>query len=311
MNKKKSEEIKIISESPKRRPYASKIAIVLGEGYEFGFDGETCLLIDEKYIITISSSSEMPEKDGKKLQKLIATIEGFATAGHAEEMGLKLSLAILWSGVSKRWPIKLEYHTPQPCMVYDRTQSKSGFFITGRASAHVRSSANGMAELINQIIAKKIHFDPKLLISMELFASARLESTERARFIGLVSSLEPLTSQESYKNQEIEGLAKNFIDQLNNIPSIPENIKTSIVGRAHMLCNESISQAIVRFVKNFFPDNQKVVESVAEAYRIRSDILHHGTFDADLDEKSRELEEIIRYIYSQMLDLQLVTPANF
>ena len=48
MSKKTNEEIKVISESPKRRPYASKIAVILGGGYEFGFDGEACLLTDEK-----------------------------------------------------------------------------------------------------------------------------------------------------------------------------------------------------------------------------------------------------------------------
>jgi len=65
-----------------------------------------------------------------------------------------------------------------------------------------KETPDWQTELINQVLSKKIDFDPKLLISMELFASARLESTERARFIGLVSSLEPLTAQESYENQE-------------------------------------------------------------------------------------------------------------
>jgi hypothetical protein len=312
MSKKKNEEIKVISESPNRRPYASKIAMILGEGLEFGFDGEACLLTEEKCIVRISPDKEKAKRDGKKLQKLNATIEGFATAGQAEQMGLKLSLALLWSAVSRKWPLKLDYHTPQPCMVYDRTQNRGGFHIVASGSLHLRDDPKTVAELINQILSKEIDVDPNLLISMELFTSARLESTERTRFIGLISSLEPLASQELYNNQEIDNLVDKFIDQLSNITSINEYIKNSIVGRARMLCNESISQSIAKLVKNYIPDNPKVVESVAEAYKIRSNILHHGTYDTDLDEKSNELEDIIRYIYSKILELPLlVAPTNF
>lgn len=317
MSKKKNEEIKVISESPNRRPYASTIAMILGEGLEFGFDGEACLLTEEKCIVRISPEKENIKKDGKKLQKLNATIEGFATAGQAEQMGLKLSLALLWSAVSRKWALKLDYHTPKPCLVYDRTQNRGGLHCVAYGSTHFRDDPKTVTELINQILSKEIDFDPNnlfnnLLVSMELFTSARLESTERTRFVGLVSSLEPLASQESYDNQEIDNLVNKFIDQLSNITSINENIKHSIADRARKLCNESISQSIAKLVKKYIPDNPKVVESVAEAYKIRSYILHHGTFDTDLDEKSNELEDIIRFIYGRILELPLlIAPTNF
>jgi len=65
-------------------------------------------------------------------------------------------------------------------------------------------------------------------------------------------------------------------------------------------------------VKKYIPDNPKVVKSVTEAYKIRSDILHDGTSDTDLDEKSNELEDIIRYIYGKILELPLlIAPTNF
>lgn len=309
MNKRKAEEIEAIADSPKRRPYASKISLVLGEGLEYGFDGEACLLIDENCIVRIKPENEKISEKGKVLQKLTATIEGFATAGRAEQMGLKLSLALLWTAVSKKWPLKLDYHTPQPCMVFDRTQMR-GLRFSGQASLHVRSSANKVSELINKVLSKEIEFDPKLLISMELFASARLESTERAKFIGLVSALEPLASQKSYGNQEFDTLISSFISQVNQIDSIPENIKNSISGRARSLNSESISQAITRFVGKYFPGNSKIIKSVKEAYDIRSSILHEGTFDADLDEKGKLLEDVIRHIYSKILGLDLLFPVD-
>lgn len=310
MNKRKAEEINVISNSPKRRPYASRIALILAEGLEYGFDGEACLLLDGDFLVRIKPEKEKIKDNGKSLQKLTAIIEGFATAGKAEEMGLKLSLALLWTAVSKKWHLKLDYHTPQPCMVFDRTQNEGGLRFSCNASVSVRSSANKVSELINEILSNPKEFDPRLLISMELFTSARLESTERAKFIGLVSSLEPLAIQKSYNNQEIEDLISSFVSQLNGIKSLPENVRNSIAGRARSLGAESILQAIVGFVQQFFPRNPEIISIVKEAYDIRSSILHNGTFDADLDEKGKKLEDIIRHIYSQILQVDLLFPAN-
>jgi len=223
---------------------------------------------------------------------------------------LKLSLAILWASVSIKWPLKLDYHTPHPCMVFDRTHRTGGFGISCHASASVRSNAGSISQLINQILSKQFDLDPKLLISMELFASARLESTERTKFIGLVSSLEPLASQEPYNCSQIDDLISSFVAQIDRLQSVPDNVINSITGRAYSLKKESISQAIVRFVKGYFPENPEVIAAVKEAYDIRSRILHKGSFDADLDKKGRLLEDVIRHIYSQILGLDLLFPAN-
>lgn len=59
------------------------------------------------------------------------------------------------------------------------------------ASPTVVMNSTRMVQLVNQIFSANIDVDEKLLVSMELFASARLETTERTRFVGLVSSLEP------------------------------------------------------------------------------------------------------------------------
>lgn len=310
MNKKTHKEINIISNSPKRRPYASKITIVLEEGFEYGFDGETCLLLDGDFLVRIKPETEKTKHDKKNLQQITAIIEGFNTARKAEEMGLRLTLALLWTAISKKWHLKLNYHTPQPCLVFDRTQSRDGIRLSGRAYISVRTNANEVIKLINEIISKHNKFDQRLLISMELFTSARLESTDRAKFIGLVSSLEPLAIQEKFNNQELDELISSFISGINDINSLTDNVKDSIGGRALSLAEESILQSILRFVKEYFPQKPEIIRIVKEAYNIRSSILHDGTFDADLDEKGNELEEIIRYIYSQILEKELTIPAK-
>lgn len=299
MNKKTNLEIHTIANSHNRRPYASKIAIVLPKGLEYGFDGETSLLLEEPYIVRIKPNSP---------QNFIAFIEGFATAGEAEKMGLKLSLALLWSAISRKWPLKIDYHTPQPCMVFDRTQNQGGGFGFS-ASMTVRSGASQVANLIEQVLSKPLEFNPRLLISMELFTSARLETTERAKFIGLVSSLEPLATSDSYMNEELNCLITNLTAEVEKLDSLSDKMKLSIKSRANALKAESISQAMTRFVSRFFDQNSEAIEIVKDAYNLRSKILHEGIFDADLDEKGNKLEDVIRHIYSQLLDIELLFPA--
>ncbi len=299
ISKKKPEHRQIIDESPNRRPYGAKVGIILDKEYELRFQGEACLLVDDKSIVRILPSTKNP-------QKFDVYLEGFATACEAEQNGLKLSLALLWAAISRKYPLRLDYHTPRPCMVYDRTQgSGSGCMIS--ASLTVDMNISKMVELVNQIFSANIDVDEKLLVSMELFASARLETTERARFVGLVSSLEPLAQSEAYGNPELEKLVDNFVNQLNNT-SIPDNIKQSLKDRIGYLKKESISQAIQRIVQESIPanENEEAVSIIKEAYKIRSKILHEGARYTDLDQKSNEIENIIRQIYSHRLKRDLV-----
>jgi hypothetical protein len=72
-------------------------------------------------------------------------------------------------------------------------------------------------ELINEIFSDdNIEVEEKLLVSMELFTSAKLETTDRAKFVGLVSAFEPLAQSEAYGNPELEKLVDNFLNQLNS-----------------------------------------------------------------------------------------------
>ncbi len=100
------------------------------------------------------------------------------------------------------------------------------------------------------------------------------------------------------------------LTRINETKTIPENIRNSLTGRARSLSRESISQAIARFAGKYFPENTEIIKSVKEAYDIRSSILHEGTFDADLDEKGKLLEDVIRHIYSQILGLDLLFPVD-
>ncbi|HNS20719.1 MAG TPA: hypothetical protein PKH24_09475 [Sedimentisphaerales bacterium] len=310
MSERREAEITMISDHPTRRPYAARVGVVLEEGIEYHFDGEACLLTEGNFIVRFKPEKEKCPQDNSRLQRLSATIEGFATASEAERMGLKLSLALLWLAVSTKHHLRLEYHTPQPCVVFDRTQkSASGFSFSARLT--LSSDPARLRIPLDEVLGRNREVDPCVLISMELFASSMLELTERARFITLVSCLEPLASQESYANDRLENAISQFACQLATL-SLPEVMQESVVSRARALCRESISQSIIRLVQTHIPGNPKVVQCVREAYQIRSRILHEGTFDADLQEKGRQLADIIRYIYSRILqtDLQIKASIN-
>ena len=309
MSRRRTEELSIISDSPKRRPYASKISFIIGGGSKYNFDGEACLLFENDYITKIKPENSGRHDRDQQLQTLTATIEGFSTASEAEKMGLKLTLSVLWAAISINWPIKLAYHTPQPCMVFDRTISK-GLTLSCFATATVTSPPKMVSGLLEQILSKDIELDKNLLLSMELFASAKMEMSERAKFISLVSSIEPLATAKSYENKELEELVDKLILKIKDGVSLDKSAKDSITTRAKKLCQESVSQSIRRLVGKYIPNNKEVLRKIDEAYKIRSRILHTGSFDADLDEKSSEIEEIIRFIYSRIIGEDLLFPVK-
>jgi hypothetical protein len=132
-------------------------------------------------------------------------------------------------------------------------------------------------------------------MAIEIFAAARLETTERAKFVGIVSALEPIAVQERHENEELKSLLENFKKKLDN-SGLDPSLKASLRGRIEQLTLESVSHAIRRLVKESLPEDSDAVEIIEEAYNLRSKILHEGSTDADLQEKSRKVEETIRKI---------------
>lgn len=304
MNKKRSDNRLIIYDSTNQLPYGAQVGVILDETDNFNFAGEASLLLDDKQsIVRVVPCREKIHYNGRISQKLDLYVEWFATVEEAEEKKSKLLLALLWAAISRKHPLLVDYQTS---LIYDRTQH--GGTIGGvSAQLHVNMSSSRLVDLVNQIFSdENIEVEEKLLVSMELFTSAKLETTDRAKFVGLVSALEPLAQSEAYGNPELEKLVDNFVKQLTDT-SIPDKIKRSVEGRIRDLKKESISQAIQRIVQESIPanENEKAVSIIKDAYNIRSTILHEGSTDADLEQKSNEIENIIRQIYSHRLKRNL------
>jgi hypothetical protein len=125
-------------------------------GFEFP---ESCsILISDGSVIEL----KVIEGQGVGERRTVSmSVEGFSSASNAEKQGLKLSAAILWAAVAQHVPLRLNYHTPFPSIVYDRTQPKNrGIFISGNAYSYSRFPI--FIEKIQQIFESQSLFDNKI-----------------------------------------------------------------------------------------------------------------------------------------------------
>lgn len=292
-------ERKAIEQRPKRRPYASKVSFELNRGgFEFP---ESCTVLARN-----GSVIELNVATGKGVdepRQVNVAIRGFASASVAEENGLKLSQAILWAAITRRVPLRLNYHTPYPSIVYDRTLLKCGRDFSMTADAYVHSKFDHFVESLKDLFDRDDPLDRKLLVSMELFTSARLEATERTRFLSMVSSLEPIAVQRDHAPAVAE-MVDGFLQQLSDT-TIDESVRNSLHGSIQRLKQESVGFAIKRMIRELLPDDSTAVDLVTHAYNIRSSLLHDGQADADLDVITQDLEQLIRRLIAVRLGRQL------
>jgi len=292
------DERKAIGERPKRRPYASKVAFELNRG-GFEFPESCSILVHNGSVIELNVATGKGVGEPRQVN---VAIQGFASASVAEENGLKLSQAILWAAITRRVPLRLNYHTPYPSIVYDRTLQRGGGF-SMTADGYVYSKFDHFVESLKELFDRDDPLDPKLLVSMELFTSARLEATERTRFLGMVSSLEPIAEQRAHAPAVAE-MVDDFLQHLND-RTIDDSVRNSLRGSIQRLKQESVGFAIKRMIRELLPDETTAVALVTHAYNIRSSLLHDGQADADLDVITRDLEQLIRRLIAVRLGREL------
>lgn len=304
MSKKTAQEKIMIVESVSRRPYGAKLSVLLDDSTRMMLHGEACLVTNTDYILTVRPLKSQSSDDtslGFRAWEIL--VEGFATAGEAEKKGLEVAFGILWGAISENYSVRLQYQTPLPCVVYDRTRQGSGAFLTMSATVMLGKPLASIAAAIDEGLTSTAKSNEKLLLAMELFASARQESTERSRFIGLVSSLEPLAEQQGYAS-EVLAVVDQFKTRIKDLKLLP-HIEASLLGRTESLSTESVSSAIYRLVKETLPGDSDALQIIKEAYDLRSRILHDGTTDADLNQKSREVETVVRRVIASKAVLTL------
>lgn len=298
--------------NPNEYPYGVYITIFLNGAIQFDLDQTDYTLEDKlslQFVENKKTASEYTEVtyDGAKVWDVKLT--GFKTACEAEEAGVKLAESFLWYSISKNFPMRLIYHRSLPCTVYDRTKSP-GLEVSGFMHQSQTEKATDIIEGVQEAFSSD--FQPKidkrkLLLSMELFSASQLEITTRARFISLITSLEALSLQKSYKEytEHVKDKVEELITAIKNEPNIPENIRNSLVGKIEReMSIESVRQAIIEVVINNTKDKESK-KLFDRAYSARSTLVHEGKTDENIEDLYHTVSSMIREIFSTCLNLEL------
>ena len=308
MVKKKTskDERAVILGQPQKRPYGVKVRIHLQTAASIGNVENVCVSLNTGAFLSITPNRTAPWEGGKKY---VVTLEGFPTAASAEASGRRLVQALLWMAVSVDAPLRLEYLSYEPASVFERNQSP-GF--TCEAFGEVGFAPNVVLGELQEAYTFLKEPDEKLLLSMEIFCAARLESSQRAVFLALVSALEPL-AQEAPLGEAVDQFVAECVNLLKATANIPPDLRASLEGRLKQLRQESIRQALKRLAREALPDQPEVAEAVDEAYALRSQLIHSGVpsdLDIDLGRESRSVSAIIRDIYAKLLNRSLARRFN-
>lgn len=308
MGKQKSpkEERAVILGQPTKRPYGVKVRIHLQTAGSIGNIEEVCISLNTGAFVSIAPTRTAPWEGGKKY---VVTLEGFPTAASAEASGRRLVQALLWMAVSVDAPLRLEYLSYEPASVFERNRSSG---ITCEAYGEVGYAPNVVLGEIQDAYALLKEPDEKLLLSMEIFCAARLEASQRAVFLALVSALEPL-AQEAPLGESVNQFVGECSNLLKANTDIPAELRASLEGRLLQLRQESIRQALKRLTRETLPDRPDAPIAVDEAYALRSQLVHSGVpadLDIDLERESRTISGIIRDIYANLFNRSLACRFN-
>lgn len=224
-------------------------------------------------------------------------VEGFATAGEAEEAGMRAAQALLLTALDLNFGVRLTYRNHHPSTVYDQTIS------TGDAMA-----ALGISHWPETIVLEKLTDsfqlgprDRKLTLSMELLASSYLEANDRAKFIMAVSALEPLADAQEL-GDEVGAFVDKTLRGLRADTTIPSHLRPSMEGRVKQLRTESVRQSLLRLCGRWFPGDRETTKYLEHVYGLRSELLHKGEIgdkDILLPNEIEKVQRRVRAIYEQ------------
>lgn len=299
------EERAIILAKDYRRKYAARIEFQVLRPEYIGALENVTLLQPDGALIQITPT-QAPSWEGRK--QYAARILGFPTAAEAENAGQKLAQVFLGCAISLDFGLRLIYKSYEPATVYDRTASR-GLTMAAEGFAYFQQSI--FLDEFNRAYLQR-SADRRLLLSMEMYSAAALESSDRVRFIMTVSALEPLAIQTNVSN-DLENAIDALAGQLNTFDQLAAEQKHALRSRLLQLKTESVRQALKRLCKTWFPDNNDAWMALDQAYAIRSQLLHEGEpqdRDVILADETRRIAKYLRKIYENALNTSFRVAPN-
>ncbi len=297
MQKSPQEERNIIISKPNKRPYGIKVQFHIQTLGSIGNLDNVCISMKSGLFLTLSPGKKSPWEGGERME---LKLEGFPTAIAAEAAGKRIVQSLLWMAIKQRIALQLQYQSYEPAYVFERNRSL-GLSCSGYGES--KTNQKYVIDTLHQSYYSLPEPQPGLLLSMEIFAGAKLESSERATYLAMVSALEPLANPKK-QDKEVDDFVSQTLENLKNRIEISASVRNSLTSRLKALQYESIGQSLKRLSKEWLPEYEHAEKIIKEAYAIRSQLVHSGQpndLDIDLAEKIREIEEVIIAIYGKFM----------
>ena len=298
-----AEERKLILARDQRRKYGARLVFQVQRSQFIGDLENVTLLIEDGTLARLEPARVLEWEGGKRYE---IEVTGFPTASEAEEAGMKTAQALLLTAVSLNFGLRLNYHSHEPPTIFDRTIS-TGMFGSGEAFSSWPQDV--VLDELTKALKAPLK-DRRLLLSMELFVAAALESNDRARFVMAVSALEPLAAQADL-GPDVARLVDGFAATLESTTPIPRDLKQSLRGRLIQLKQESVRQALKRLCAEWMPGDNTAWKRLDQAYALRSELLHEGRpndLDILLAHETSAVSNLLRRIYQQAFEYPLRAP---
>lgn len=279
-----------------QRPYGVQLTFQIPHAASIGSLENVSIPLPSGEILVIRPARSASWEGGRKFH---IGLDGFASAGAAESEGRRLAQSMLLLAASLDFGLRLVYRGGQPATVCGRFRPEGlsdwnpGEGVAGWSAPVV------LDEFLSAFRVGLL--DPTLTLSMELYCSALLEANERARFVAVVSALDPLARREAL-GQGVPALVAGMLASLDAAADIAPGLKESLRGRIGQLAHESSRQALLRLADTWFPDRPDWRRQIDHAYGLRGELLQNGSLaglDSDLDGETEKVANILRSIYSR------------
>ncbi len=287
-----AEERRLVLARDQRRKYGARITFQVQRPEHIGGLENVTFLVDDGTLATIAPGRIISWEGGNRYH---IEVVGFPTAGEAEEAGMRTAQSLLLTAVSLNFGLRLNYHSHKPPTVFDRTVSRG---VSGWAEGFTFWPQEVVLRELTQTLALPLR-DRRLLLSMELFVAAALESNDRAKFVMAVSAIEPLATQQEL-GPEVAAIINDLAERLAAESSISNELRSSLRSRLLQLKRESIRQAMKRLCGTWLPNDPEAWRGLDRAYALRSELLHEGRpndLDVFLSEETRAVSALLRRIY--------------
>jgi hypothetical protein len=298
------EERRLIVARDQRRKYGARLVFQVQRPQYIGDLENVTLLLEDGTLATIAPGRVLDWEGGKRYS---IEVNGFPTASEAEDAGMRTAQALLLTAVSLNFGLRLNYHSHEPPTVFDRTV---GTGVTAWGEGFGSYSQEIVLEEVTKAFRVPLK-DRRLLLSMELFVAAALESNDRARFVMAVSALEPLAAQQTL-GTEVGSVIDHLATTLSAATTISNDLKESLQGRLLQMKRESVRQALKRLCASWLPNDNDAWRRLDRAYALRSEMLHEGRpndLDILLAEETMVISNLLRRIYQQAFDHALLAPV--